>query len=90
MSQDIDHTKNVSHQCGFFMTFKITIACDQCDCKLKRKGDLKKHLESVHGDVWQTCDQCVYKAKQKGNLKQIQNLIKIQVPVASLTSKVSK
>ena len=69
MSLDIDHTKNVSHQCGFFMTFKITIACDQCDCKLKWKGDLKKHKESVHGDVWYYCDQCEYQATQKGNLK---------------------
>ena len=25
--------------------------CDKCDCKSKWKGYLKKHIESVHGDV---------------------------------------
>ena len=30
---------------------------------------LKKHIDSVHGDVWHSCDQCDYKTKWKDNLK---------------------
>jgi len=35
----------------------------------KKKGNLKKHVDSVHGNVRYPCDQCDYKATQKGSLK---------------------
>ena len=30
---------------------------------------LKKHIDSVHGNVWYICNQCDYKSKRKCNLK---------------------
>ena len=33
------------------------------------KGNLKQHIDSVHGDVRYSCDLCDYKARWKGNLK---------------------
>ena len=41
----------------------------QCDHKTKRKDNLKRHIDAVHGDVWYSCDQCDYKSKWKGHLK---------------------
>ena len=42
-------------------------SCDQCDYKSKWKIDVKRHIESVHGDVLHSCDQCDFKTKY--NLK---------------------
>ena len=44
-------------------------SCDQCDYKTKRKDNLKKHIDSVHGDVRYSCDQCYYKATKRTHLK---------------------
>ena len=35
----------------------------------ERKGHLKRHVDSVHGDVRYTCDQCAYKEAWKCDLK---------------------
>ena len=42
---------------------------DQCDYQATKKGDLKRHIESIHEGVHYTCDQCEYKATQKGDLR---------------------
>ena len=37
--------------------------------KSKRKCNLKKHIDSVHGGVRHSCDQCDYKTKRKVAIK---------------------
>ena len=47
----------------------VQFCCDQCDFKSQWKGNLKQHIDSVHGDVLHSCDQCDQKANWKGTLK---------------------
>ena len=47
----------------------VQFCCDQCDFKSQWKGNLKKHIDSIHGNVSYTCDLCDYKTKRKRNIK---------------------
>ena len=46
----------------------IKFLCAQCDHKASTKGNLIKHIKSIHEGVKFPCDQCDYKATKKGNL----------------------
>ena len=46
-----------------------TYSCENCNYQTKWKGDLKKHIDSIHDNVTHSCDYCDYKATQKGALQ---------------------
>ena len=46
----------------------VKFPCDQCDYKATQKGDLLKHIKSLHEGVKIPCGQCDYKATEKGHL----------------------
>ena len=46
----------------------LTFDCLQCDLKAKRKGNLTRHIKSIHDGVKFPCDQCDYKATEKDHL----------------------
>ena len=43
--------------------------CDQCGYTPKRKGNLMKHKQSIHGNFVLSCDQCVWQTKDESNLR---------------------
>merc|ERR1719319_352586 len=55
---------------------KVTYNCELCDYKATQKGNLKRHVQSVHDVVKSVhkgaehnCELCDYKATQKSDLK---------------------
>ena len=42
--------------------------CNQCNDKAPKKGNLAKHIKSIHEGIKFPCDQCDYKATEKGSL----------------------
>ena len=42
--------------------------CGQCNYKATQKGDLLRHVKSIHEGVKYPCGQCDYKATQKKHL----------------------
>ena len=42
--------------------------CEQCDYKATQKGNLLRHIESIHEGVKCPCEQCDYKATCKESL----------------------
>ena len=47
--------------------------------KFRQKGDLKKHIMSVHENVKYPCDQCAFKAAEKGYLKRHKMSVHVKV-----------
>ena len=48
---------------------KVRYNCEKCDKSYALKGDLKKHIKSVHDNVRYNCDKCDKIFSQKGHLK---------------------
>ena len=46
-----------------------THQCQQCEFETTQKGNLQRHIKSVHDGQKFPCPQCEYKATQKGDLK---------------------
>ena len=62
MNQDLLKLKNSKYN------DVVKFPCTQCDYKAKEKGNLLKHIKSIHEGVKFPCTQCDYKATQKGHL----------------------
>ena len=43
--------------------------CDQCESKFTLKGNLMKHIKSIHEGQKYACNQCDFQATQRGHLK---------------------
>ena len=46
----------------------VIFPCDHCDYKANKKGNLLRHIKSMHEGVKFSCDQCDYRATLKGSL----------------------
>ena len=50
-----------------YIIFKYS--CNQCDHQATVKGDLKRHIQSVHEKIKYSCNHCDQQFTAKGSLK---------------------
>ena len=46
----------------------MSFICDQCEARFNHQKSIRRHKQSVHGDIKFHCDQCPYSSKWKDNL----------------------
>ena len=59
-ARDLDLHRQTIHQDRIF--------CEQCDYGAKSKGNLKKHVLSIHEGILHNCDRCDYKSSEKAGV----------------------